>query len=111
MHLGGFFFCLRYRAVTQFLPYGIGKRTAWNAWCSMPHLKQIFAQLSRTPSQLTTSDLEQIERFVIVMYQRTSTATHVNEARKKLFTQRYKMENIPPTLNALEQHVKRAVDN
>ena len=28
---------------------------------------------------------------------------------KKLFTQRYKMENIPPTLNALEQHVKRAV--
>ena len=33
--------------------YGIGMRTAWNAWCSMPHLKQIFAQLCRTPSQLT----------------------------------------------------------
>ena len=29
--------------------------------------------------------------------------------KEKLFTQRYKMENIPPTLNALEQHVKRAV--
>ena len=37
---------------------GIGKRTAWNVWCSMPHLKQIFAQLSQTPSNVTASDLE-----------------------------------------------------
>ena len=89
--------------------HGIGKKTAWNAWCSMPHLKPLFAKLSRAPSHLTAQDFEELERFVIIMYQRTSTASHVNEARKKLFIQRYKMENIPPTLDALEQHVKRAV--
>ena len=75
--------------------HGIGKKTVWNTWCSMPHLKPVFAQLSRSPSHLTTRDIEEIERFVIIMYQRTPTACHVNEARKKLFTQRYKMENIP----------------
>ena len=24
--------------------HGIGKKTAWNAWCSMPHLKPLFAK-------------------------------------------------------------------
>ena len=42
------------------------------------------------------------------MYKRTSDLTHVNEAREELFSQRHKMENIPPTLAALEQHIKRA---
>ena len=74
----------------------------------MPHLQQIFSQLSQAPSHISTSDLEHLERFVVLMYQRTSTLTHVNEAREELFSQRHKMENIPPTLAALEQHIKRA---
>lgn len=89
--------------------HGIGKRTAWAVWCSMPQLKPIFARLSHAPSQVSPDDLEQIERYVVLLYQRTSALCHVNEARKQLFTQNRKMENIPPTLHALEQHVKRAV--
>ena len=41
--------------------------------------------------------------------QSSAALTHVNEARKQLFAQNRKMENIPPTLHALEQPVKRAV--
>ena len=33
----------------------------------------------------------------------------MNEARKQLFAQNRNMENIPPTLHAIEQHLKRAV--
>ena len=54
-------------------------------------------------------DLNEIERYVVLLYQRTSALSHVTEARKQLFAQNRKMENIPPTLHALEQHVKRAV--
>ena len=53
--------------------------------------------------------MEQIERYVVLLDQRTSALSHVNEARKQLFTHNRKMENIPPTLHALKQHVKRAV--
>ena len=43
------------------------------------------------------------------MYDRTSTCTDVNKARKKLFAKRSSVQRIPPTRAALEQHVKRAV--
>ena len=90
--------------------YGIGKRTAWTVWRSKPHLKPIFARLSRAPSEVSRADMDEIERFVVLLYQRTSSLSHVNEARKQLFAfGNRKIENIPPTLHALEQHVKRAV--
>ena len=44
------------------------------------------------------------------MYSKTCSLTRVNEARRELFTQSSRtIENIPPTLNALIQHLRRAV--
>ena len=72
----------------------------------MPQLTPTFL---RAPTQISLDEMEQIERYVVLLYQRTSALSHVNEARKQLFTHKSKMENIPPTLHALEQHVKRVV--
>ena len=53
---------------------------------------------------------EEIERFVVVMYRRTSQAHKVNDARKQLFANSNRqIENIPPTKAALFEHAKRAV--
>ena len=53
--------------------------------------------------------MEVIERFVVLMYSRTSDLSRVNGARKQLFAQKSRsLENIPPTQAALEQHLKRA---
>ena len=49
-----------------------------------------------------------IERFVILLYDRTSKCKDVNKARKKLFAKKSSVQNIPPTYAALEQHVKRS---
>ena len=88
---------------------GIGKRTAWSLWRSMPHLKDLFANLSRCPREISANDMQEIQRYVVCLYQRTSTLSCVNEARKDLFAFRNrKIENIPPTLDALTLHVKRA---
>ncbi|CAG2187553.1 unnamed protein product [Mytilus edulis] len=56
------------------------------------------------------SDLmEDIERFVILMYDKTSESLKVNEARKDLFTRKGRaIDNIPPTEAALLEHSKRA---
>ncbi len=50
-----------------------------------------------------------LERFVVLLYDRTSDLLQVNDARKQLFTQKSRsLENIPPTYAALKEHVKRA---
>ena len=51
-----------------------------------------------------------IERFVVLLYSRTSTALTVNEARQEIFSKKSRaIENIPPTQAALLQLTKRAV--
>ena len=89
--------------------HAIGKKTAWVVWCSIPHLATVFSRLADAPSQVSPDGLNAIERYVVLFYQRTSALSHVNEARKQLFAQNRNMDNITPTLYALEQHVKRVV--
>ena len=51
-----------------------------------------------------------IERLIVSMYERTSTAKLVNEARLVLFSQKERaFDNIPPIQAALRQHIMRAV--
>ena len=48
--------------------------------------------------------------FVAVLYDRVTVSDSVNKVRKHLFAQKSRdIENIPPTSDALEEHVKRAV--
>ncbi len=50
-----------------------------------------------------------LERYVVLMYDRTSTCQSVNDARKHLFTQKGRsIDMIPPTSAALMQHTKIA---
>lgn len=51
-----------------------------------------------------------IERFVILLYDKSSTTCDIVEARKHLFTKKQRpLQSLPPTKEALVQHVKRAV--
>lgn len=54
-------------------------------------------------------DLETLEEFVVMMYDSSSSAIGVNDARLDMFTRRQKPhEAIPPTQAALLQHAKCA---
>ena len=51
-----------------------------------------------------------LERYTVLLYDRTSTASTVNEARKQLFTRKGRQfDALPPTRAALVEHVKRTV--
>ena len=48
------------------------------------------------------------ERFVVLMYDRSSNKTSINDARKSLFSKKARsLEQIPLILAALWEHVKR----
>ena len=88
---------------------GHGKKSAWATWNALPGLTDALLTLSNAPSTVPETSLQAIERFVILLYDRTSNATDVNKARRKLFPKKNSVQRIPPTKAALEQHVKRAV--
>lgn len=54
--------------------------------------------------------MDEIERYVVLLYQCISQLSHANEACKQMFaTGNCKIGNIPPTKDALEEHVKHTV--
>ena len=87
---------------------GHGKKTAWNTWSVLPELTGALVKLSCAPSDIPEDVMLTVERFVILLYDRTSTCTDINKARQKVFAKRNNIKRIPPTRAALEQHVKRA---
>ncbi|KAL9954824.1 hypothetical protein ACROYT_G042404 [Oculina patagonica] len=88
---------------------GRGKKTALEAWKSYPDVTSAFLALAHCPTEISDRCIEHLERFVVLLYDRTSSKTAVNDARKQLFTQKGRtLDAIPPTRAALVEHTKRA---
>ena len=87
----------------------VSKATAWKIWTLYPDVSEAFAMLSNRPSDedIETS-LPLLERFVVLLYHRTSNCDDVNSCRRELFCNGRAIDNIPPTQDALHQHVRRA---
>ena len=87
---------------------GHGKKTAWTIWTVLPELTNALLKLSSAPSGIPDDVMHTIERFVILLYDRTSTCKEINKARKKIVAKKNNVQLIPPTKAALDEHVKRA---
>ena len=55
------------------------------------------------------TDLKTLERFVVLIYDRSPAATGVDEARVHMFARKQRpFDSIPPTQSSLREHAKRA---
>ena len=89
---------------------GRGKKTAYETWRAYPTITPVFQRLASIPAQITDEDFAELERFVVLLYDRTSSHSEVNRIRQVLFSKSTRsLENIPPTQAALQEHIKRAV--
>ena len=76
-----------------------------NMGCIRAEASDVFKKLSQYPPTVTDEDLKVLEKFVITMYDRSSTTTCVNDACLDLFARKQRSyEAIPPTQSALLQH-------
>ena len=88
---------------------GRGKKTAWNTWEVFPEVTEAFEDLLLMQQDMSEATMALLERFVVLLYDRTNDIMNVNDARKQLFTQKSRsLENLPPSQEALKQHIKRA---
>ena len=52
-----------------------------------PEVTDAFEELLRMPSDVSEESMPLLERFLVLMYDRTSDIMEVNVARKQLFAQ------------------------
>ncbi|KAG7161153.1 hypothetical protein Hamer_G031327, partial [Homarus americanus] len=94
---------------TVYASAGHSKKAAWATWNAFPEVTTAFLSLASTPSELPDGVLSTLERFIVLLYDRTSTCCDMNVLRKKLFSRKSRsLEDLLPTRAALEQHINRA---
>lgn len=93
---------------SQFL--GKGKKSSWEAWNAFPEVTDAFLFLAEHPFEQidSSSDIfKLLERYVCVLYDKTSMTYSVNELRQELFSRKSNaIENIPPT--QVGKHVEQS---
>ena len=101
---------------------GKGKVSGWTTWRVFDDITHVFEKYSHhsqrtftykkahTHTQVQDEDIRILERFTCLLYSRATTFESVSECRHHLFTkQGRQVDTIPPTKNALLQHIKRGV--
>ena len=87
----------------------VSKGSAWKMWDLFDDITPVFQRLSCKPSLSEVKEsLPIIERFTVLMYNRTSNCLTTNECRKDLFCKGRSIDSIPPTSAALLKHVLRS---
>ena len=87
---------------------GRGKKTAWDTWMTFSDVTRAFCAMATSPHAVDEW-MELLERYVVLLYDRTSSQTSVNQARMELFTHKGRaIDGLPPTQAALIEHAKRA---
>ena len=88
---------------------GKGKKSAWQTWNVCKEISTTSTKLSQCVTALDNADLQSLEKFVVVIYDRSSADTRVNDVRLNLFARKQRTyDAIPPTQSALKLHSKRA---
>ena len=78
-----------------------GKKSCWEAWKVYPEVTEAFIKMvvqPIKPLEITCTLFELLERFICILYDKTTSVVMVNDLRKKLFSRgSLSMENIPPS--------------
>jgi len=83
---------------------GRGKKTAWNTWKVYPDVTDAFEELQMMQTEISELTMKTLERFVVLLYDRTRDIMSVNDSRKYLFTFKSKsLEDLPPT-HCIKKH-------
>ena len=87
-----------------------GKKTTWDVWKTYDKLTDAFHSVMLTPGELNEETISTIERFTVLLYNRTGVLSSVDAARMELFFKKGRsMEDLPPTKDALMFHICRSV--
>ena len=89
------------------------RQLAWQAWLAYEEVTETLEYLASNPFEILdvhSDHFRKIEGLIVILYDRTSLLSTVNEVREELFCRKNRsVDRMPPTQDALLQHVRRAV--
>jgi len=89
---------------------GKGKKSAWQTWDVCPESSDVFTKPSCYPTDVEEDDTVMLEKFVVTMYDRSSSTVAVDDAPLELFARKQRSyDAIPPTRATLVQHIRQHV--
>ena len=81
--------------------FGKTKKLRWNTWEAYPEVSTVFLHMTENAFDevsLIPSHFWLLQRFTVLLYDKTSNLESVNEARLDLFCKKSRcLENLPPT--------------
>ena len=91
--------------------YGIGKKTAWNAWKSFLQVTETFVAILQDPAfpKLDYQHMQHLERWVVLMYCKNSDGASLVEARRHFFIIKYK-KKIPLAARPCKEDSRRNIE-
>ena len=87
----------------------VAKKTAWEEWKAFAEVTKTFSDPGNMPLSLSDETVKHLQRFVILLYDRTSQSKKVDHCRKLLFANGRQIDRTPPTKAVLKEHVKSAM--
>ena len=90
---------------SSFTCSSVKKNTAWDTLKVFPETTDTFIDPGSMPLLLSDENMNHLQRFLILLYDRTSECTRVELCRQQLFAKRIQIDRIPPTEAALKQHI------
>ena len=80
---------------------GVGKKTAWLTWERFTEVTEAFLLMAKNPFHPISAEavhFKTLERYTLLMYDKTADTDYVNDIRRILFTKKgLSFEHIPPT--------------
>ena len=86
--------------------HGRGKKAAYDTWMALSSATPAFKFLSDRPSSVDPVHFGNVERFIVLMYSHSFPLHEINGACHFMFGSNRTIKNLPPTQDALLQHVK-----
>ena len=87
----------------------VSKNTAMKIWNFFYEATPVFIRLSDQPTiEDVNKAMSTINRFTVLLYNKTSNSLTTNECRRELFCQVREIDKIPPTEAALWKHTCRS---
>ena len=87
-----------------------GKKRFWAAWDSFQELTPVLIKLTESMLEPSESDLKILERYVALVYDKSTELSEINKVRQHLFASSLRaVDHIPPTQAALKYHLKRSL--
>src|SRR6218665_2556123 len=89
---------------------GKGKKMLFQTWSNFPEATETFMKLSSQPQMVNSHDLDVLEKFTVMLYDRSSSESNVDSARRTLFTQKNRPYNLISRLRCMQKCLRQDND-